>query len=226
MPNAPQARDVRMAPAWDEGGCWGAGCALERARHKGRRAALFQVVSILIATGYVTQDSALWYPLPQCVLVILMFVGGCTGSTASGLRVARIALLGRVVGREFRRMAEPQGVFTVRLSGEPISEVAGHGLLNLVYLAWMLNLLASRVLTATGVDIVTTITAVGACVFNVGPGLAGVGPLESSGNLPGLAKWVLAFCMIAGRIESYTLRAAALWRRAGLVLLRPIRCRD
>jgi trk system potassium uptake protein TrkH len=174
----------------------------------------------------VTQDFAVWYPLAQFVLVILMFVGGCTGSTAGGLKVARISLLGRVVDREFRRMAEPQGVFTVRLSGEPIPEVAVHGLLNLVYLAWLLNLLASLVLTATGVDILTAITAVAACVFNVGPGLSGVGPAENYGNLPVLAKWILAFCMIAGRLESYTLRVAALWRWAGLVLLRPIRCRD
>jgi trk system potassium uptake protein TrkH len=180
------------------------------------RAALFQVVSIVTTTGYVTQDFAVWYPLAQFVLVILMFVGGCTGSTAGGLKVARISLLGRVVDREFRRMAEPQGVFTVRLSGEPIPEVAVHGLLNLVYLAWLLNLLASLVLTATGVDILTAITAVAACVFNVGPGLSGVGPAENYGNLPVLAKWILAFCMIAGRLEFYTLLViftSAFWRR-------------
>ena len=180
------------------------------------RAALFQVTSILTGTGYVTENYATWYPLSQLILLILMFIGGCTGSTTGGLKVSRIVLLGRVVDREFRRMAEPQGVFTVRLNGEPVPELAIQGLLNLVYLAWLVNFLACLALAATGVDVLTSLAAVAACVFNVGPGLAGVGPAEHYGHLPTLAKWVLAFCMIAGRVEFYTLLViftASFWRR-------------
>jgi trk system potassium uptake protein TrkH len=180
------------------------------------RAALFQVVSIVTTTGFVTEDYATWYPLCQLLLLALMFIGGCTGSTAGGLKVARVGLLARVVDREFRRMAEPQGVFTVRFGGQAIPEITIHSLLNLVYLAWLVNFIACLLLAAAGVDVLTAISAVAACMFNVGPGLGAVGPVENYGSLPALAKWVLAGCMIAGRLEFYTLLViltSSFWRR-------------
>ncbi len=180
------------------------------------RAALFQVISITTTTGYMTQDYDAWYPLAQLILLILMFIGGCTGSTAGGLKVARIMLLGRMIGREFHRITEPQGVFTLRLGGESIPEVTVQSLLNLVYLAWLINFIACLLLSATGVDVFTSITAVATCVFNVGPGLGEVGPTDNFGHLPAVAKWVLAFCMIAGRLEFYTLLVIftpSFWRR-------------
>jgi len=169
------------------------------------RAALFQVTSILTTTGFVTEDYAAWYPLCQLTLLLLMFVGGCTGSTAGGIKVARVLFLSRVVDREFRRMAEPQGVFTIRLGGQSTPEPAVNGLLNLVYLAWLVIIFAWLLLTMLGVDLFTSLSAVIACVFNVGPGLEGVGPMQSYANLPEAAKWILSLCMIAGRLEFYTL---------------------
>ena len=169
------------------------------------RAALFQVTSILTTTGFVTDDYAAWYPLCQLTLFMLMFVGGCTGSTAGGIKVARVLFLSRVVDREFRRMSEPQGVFTIRLGGETTPESAVNGLLNLVYLSWLVIFFAWLLLTALGVDLLTSLSAVVACVFNVGPGLGGVGPLHTYEQLPDMAKWILSLCMIAGRLEFYTL---------------------
>ena len=169
------------------------------------RAALFQVTSILTTTGFVTDDYAAWYPLCQLTLVMLMFVGGCTGSTAGGIKVARVLFLSRVVDREFRRMSEPQGVFTIRLGNETTPESAVNGLLNLVYLSWLVIFFAWLLLTALGVDLLTSLSAVVACVFNVGPGLGGVGPLHTYEQLPDMAKWILSLCMIAGRLEFYTL---------------------
>jgi len=169
------------------------------------RAALFQVTSILTTTGFVTDDYAAWYPLCQLTLFMLMFVGGCTGSTAGGIKVARVLFLSRVVDREFRRMSEPQGVFTIRLGGETTPEPAVNGLLNLVYLSWLVIFFAWLLLTALGVDLLTSLSAVVACVFNVGPGLGGVGPLNTYEQLPDMAKWILSLCMIAGRLEFYTL---------------------
>jgi trk system potassium uptake protein TrkH len=147
---------------------------------------------------------------------MLMFVGGCTGSTAGGLKVARILFLRRVVNREFRRMAEPQGVFPIRVGGNTVPEPAVNGLLNLVYLAWLVIFFAWLLLTALGVDILTALSAVVACVFNVGPGLGGVGPAQTYEQLPTLAKWILSLCMIAGRLEFYTLLVIltpAFWQR-------------
>lgn len=180
------------------------------------RLSLFQAVSILTTTGYSTANFELWSPFAQLVLLALMFVGGCTGSTAGGLKVARLSLLFRVVGREFRRMVERRGVFAVRLDGESVTEKTVQGLLNLVYLSFLVNFSASIILTALGVDILTAISAVAASMFNIGPGLGGVGPLDNYSMLPLLAKWTLTVCMIAGRLEFYTLLVIfthAFWRK-------------
>ncbi|MCL4822019.1 MAG: TrkH family potassium uptake protein [Vicinamibacteria bacterium] len=180
------------------------------------RAALFQVSSILTTTGFVTEDFEAWHPLPQGLLLALMFVGGCTGSTAGGLKVSRLVLLARVVSREFKRMVEPRGVFAVRLGGQVVAERTIQSLLNLVYLAFVVFWASALVLTALGVDVLTSISAVAASMFNIGPGLGAVGPLDNYGHLPALGKWVLALCMIAGRLEFYTLLvilSPAFWRR-------------
>lgn len=179
------------------------------------RTALFQVISILTTTGFATADYTAWLPLAQLVLLVLMFVGGCTGSTAGGLKVARVVLMLEVIRRQFRRITEPQGVFRVRAGAAVVPEQTVSGLLNLVFLAWLVLLVASLFVTATGVDVLTAISAVVACQFNVGPGLGGVGPMESYAGLHPLAKWVLSLCMIAGRLEFYTLLvllSGAFWR--------------
>jgi trk system potassium uptake protein TrkH len=191
---------------------WQRGYALEN----GFRSALFQVSSIITTTGSVSDDFEIWPPLPQLILLALMFVGGCTGSTAGGLKVARIILLARVVDREFKRMVERRGVFAVRLGGEVVPESTIQSLLNLVYLAFMVNFLSCLALAAVGVDVLTTITAVASSMFNVGPGLGAVGPLDNYGGLPTLAKWVLCGDMIAGRLEFYTtivILTPAFWRK-------------
>jgi trk system potassium uptake protein TrkH len=145
-----------------------------------------------------------------------MFVGGCTGSTAGGLKASRILLLFRVVDREFRRMVEPRGVFAVRLGGQVLDESTVQSLLNLIYLAFMVNFVSCLALAAMGIDVLTSISAVAASMFNVGPGLGSVGPADHYGHLPALAKWVLAGCMIAGRLEFYTvlvILTPTFWRR-------------
>lgn len=180
------------------------------------RNALFQVSSILTTTGFATADFELWHPLPQLILLALMFIGGCTGSTAGGMKTSRILLLGRVIDREFKRMVERRGVFAVRLGGQVLEEPVVQSLLNLVYLAFIVNFAACLVLAAMGVDVLTSISAVAAAMFNIGPGLGAVGPAEHYGALPALGKWVLAICMIAGRLEFYTVMVIltpAFWRR-------------
>jgi len=180
------------------------------------RASMFQTVSILTTTGFATTDYALWSPLAQLILVVLMFIGGCTGSTAGGLKVARVMLLLQLVRREFRRVTEPLGVFRLRAGDVVVPEHAICGLLNLVFLALLVMLTASLVLAATGIDLVTAVSAVVACQFNVGPGLGSVGPAGNYGDLSVLAKWTLTVCMIAGRLEFYSflvVMTTIFWRR-------------
>ena len=183
---------------------------------KGARLALFQVVSIMTGTGFSSANFELWTPFAQLLLLALMFAGGCTGSTTGGLKIARLFLLFRVVAREFRRMVERRGVFSIRFNQEAVSEHAIQSLLNLIYLAFLLNFGACMALTALGVDVLTAIAAVAASMFNIGPGLGSVGPAENYAHLPVLGKWILGFCMLAGRLEYYTalvLFTRAFWRK-------------
>ena len=180
------------------------------------RSALFQAGAIITTTGFVTDDYEAWHPLPQLILLALMFIGGCTGSTAGGLKTSRIVLLTRVVGREFKRMVERRGIFAVRLGGEVVAESTIQSLLNLVYLAFVVNFAACLILAAVGVDVLSAISAVAASMFNVGPALGAVGPADNYGGLPTLAKWVLATCMVLGRLEFYTvivILTPAFWRK-------------
>jgi trk system potassium uptake protein TrkH len=180
------------------------------------RTSMFQVVSIMTTTGFVTSDFEQWAPVTQLMLLALMFIGGCTGSTAGGFKISRVLLLMRIINREFKRMVHRHAVFAVRLRDVVIPETAVQSVLNLVYLALTLNFAACLLVASTGVDVLTSITAVATCMFNVGPGLGSVGPAEHFGHLPGFAKWVLSACMIAGRLEFYTafvLFTPAFWRR-------------
>jgi trk system potassium uptake protein len=176
------------------------------------RLALFQATSIMTTTGFTSANFELWPPLPQLLLLAIMFVGGCAGSTAGGLKTARMVLLTRVVGREFRRLVSPRGVFAIRMNQDRVTEQTVQSLLNLVYLAFLIFFGASILLAAVGVDVLTALSATAASMFNVGPGLGSVGPAEHYGHLPMFAKWVLIVCMLAGRLEFYTI----------LVLLTPV----
>jgi len=180
------------------------------------RKSLFQASSILTTTGFTSDDFERWLPLPQLVLLTLMFIGGCTGSTAGGLKAARVLLLFKLVGREFKRMVERRGVFTVRLGADVIPEYTIQSLLNMVYLTLMVFVAACLMLAATGVDVLSAIAAVAAATFNIGPGLGSVGPSEHYGHLSHVAKWVLSGCMLAGRLEFYTILVIftpSFWRK-------------
>lgn len=180
------------------------------------RVALFQVVSILTTTGFASADFGQWTPFAQLILLALMFFGGCTGSTAGGLKIARMDMLLQVIRREFKRMVERRGVFAIHVGREVVSESTIQSLLNLVYLAFLINFGACILLTAFGTDVFTAISAVAASMFNIGPGLGAVGPAENYAAFPALVKWTLALCMIAGRLEFYAflvLLSRAFWQK-------------
>ncbi len=180
------------------------------------RNSLFQVCSIVTTTGFATGDFEKWSSFSQLILLALMFIGGCTGSTAGGLKSSRVLMLVKVVGREFKRIVERRGVFAVRMGSQTIPEHAIQSLLNMVYLAFLVNFASCLLLAASGLDVLTSITAVASSMFNVGPALGAVGPAEHYGGLPMLAKWTLCFCMLAGRLEFYTaivIFTPAFWRR-------------
>ena len=180
------------------------------------RLASFQVVSIMTATGFSSANFNTWTPFVHFLLLTLMFIGGCTGSTAGGLKVSRIALLSKVIGRELRHSARPRAVVPVRLNGQAVQDRAVQPVLAFVCLAILTNLAASALLCATGLDIISAVSGVTSCMFNVGPGLGSVGPASNYGHLTMLAKWVLIFTMIAGRLEFfsfYVIFSKFLWQQ-------------
>jgi trk system potassium uptake protein TrkH len=167
------------------------------------RQSLFQVVSIVTTTGYATTDFEQWPVFTHLLLLVLMYVGGNTASTSGGLKTFRFVLLYRIIQREFKQLTERRGIFPIRISGNVIPESAIQGVMNLVYLVLIYNFVAVFLMTACGVDILTSISSVAAAMFNIGPAFGTVGPAEHYGHLPLLAKWVLSATMIAGRLEFY-----------------------
>ncbi|MHB1414961.1 MAG: TrkH family potassium uptake protein [Chloroflexota bacterium] len=175
------------------------------------RLALFQVVSIQTTTGFATANFDLWPPLSRTVLIGLMILGACAGSTGGGMKVIRIWVLVKFAHREIYTMFHPRAVLPLKLKGRPISdkvvsETVGFSILYLLLLA-----AATLFVTGFGIDMTSAFSAAVATVGNIGPGLGIVGPATHYAFLPDPVKVVLVFCMLAGRLEIWTL----------FVLLRP-----
>jgi trk system potassium uptake protein TrkH len=180
------------------------------------RFGVFQVASILTTTGDATADYELWLPLPQGVLLLCMFVGGCAGSTAGGIKCMRVMLLFKHAYRELFRMVHPRAVLPLKFGPKLVKEEVLTSIWGFFVLFIVLFVLSSLILAALGVDVLTSFAAVVACIGNVGPGLGDVGPTDNYAAIPALGKWVLSFCMILGRLEIYTvlvLFVPEFWRK-------------
>jgi trk system potassium uptake protein len=180
------------------------------------RSAAFQTASILTTTGFATRDFGIWPTALQFLLLTLMFVGGCAGSTGGGMKVARIIVVAKVAYRELLRIAHPRAVSPVRLGKQVVKEPVVQAILGVVVFFISAFVLSTLALAALGLDLVTSISSVAACIGNVGPGLGGVGPVENYFFIPTAGKWLLLFNMLAGRLEIYTvliLFSPHFWKR-------------
>jgi len=176
----------------------------------------FQVASIMTTTGFATADYELWTPLPQALLFILMFLGGSAGSTGGGMKCMRIMLLGKYAYQELIRLIHPRAVTRVKLGNRTVEPEVMSSITGFVVLFLGLFVLSAFLLAAMGIDVLTSFAAVVACIGNIGPGLGTVGPAENYAHLPLLAKWVLVFDMLLGRLEIYTviiLFVPEFWRK-------------
>ena len=180
------------------------------------RTAFFQVSSIVTTTGYATADFNLWPTYSRIVIVILTFVGACAGSTAGGLKVSRVIILFKAARQDLNKMLHSHAVTTVRFEGKPLDEKTLRGVHNYFNIYMLLLTLSVLLLSLDGFDLVTTFTSVATCLNNVGPGLEMVGPMGSFADFSAPAKLLLAFDMLAGRLELYpmlALFAPRLWRK-------------
>lgn len=165
--------------------------------------AFFQVTSITSSTGYASADFDLWPTIAKYVLVIMMFVGACAGSTGGGVKVSRILILLKTIRKELSSYIHPKIVRKVNMDGKPVE----HDVIRAinVYLITFVSVLMVSVfvLAIEGYDLESTFTAVLACLNNIGPGLSLVGPTCNYGFLSSLSKFILMFDMLAGRLELF-----------------------
>lgn len=168
------------------------------------RYASFQVTSIMTTTGYSTANYETWPVFTHVLLVVLMFLGGMIGSTSGGMKQVRILLMFRQAYRELYHLIHPRAVTVLKLDTKHVpKEILGSiwGFLFLYLIIWVAATLGLSIL---GVDMITASTTAVSALSNVGPALGTAGPAENYASMPFLAKWILIFCMIAGRLEVYT----------------------
>ena len=168
------------------------------------QSASFQAVSILTTTGYATADYELFPGLSQMILFVCMFLGASAGSTGGGIKIARLIVCLKFACRELFRLIHPRSVRHVKLNNQVVSEDVLRSIMGFLALYILLFAGAGGILAAMGLDMLTALGAAASCLGNIGPGFGTVGPVENFAHLPAAAKWVLAWCMLLGRLEIYT----------------------
>lgn len=180
------------------------------------RHAAFNVVSVVTTTGFVSTDYSAWGGLPQVVFFVLTFIGGCTGSTAGGVKIFRWEVLFAMAAVHLKRLLHPHGVFVIDFNHQRISDAVVDSVLGFVVLYFLVYSFFALALTMTGLDFVTALTGSATAISNVGPGLGPIiGPVGNFASIPDIAKWLLAAEMMLGRLELFTvlvLFSRSFWR--------------
>ncbi|MGN0325638.1 MAG: TrkH family potassium uptake protein [Lachnospiraceae bacterium] len=169
------------------------------------RHAAFQVASIITTTGFSTADFDLWSQTCKTVLVLLMFVGACAGSTGGGIKVSRFIVLFKTVGKELNSYIHPKSIKKIKMEGKPVEHEVVRAI-NVYFITFMIIFsLSVFLISFEGNDLLTNFTAVTATINNIGPGLELVGPTKNFGFFSAFSKYVLMFDMLAGRLELFPL---------------------
>ena len=183
---------------------------------KSLRYAFFQVSSIIPTTGFATADFNTWPTFSKGILMVLMFIGACAGSTGGGVKVARVVILVKSSLADMRKMLHPNAIATVRFEGKPLTERSVRGVHVFISVYVLVFAVSFLLLTLEGFDLVTTFTALAACINNIGPGLEVVGPMGNYAQFSPWAKLLLSFNMLVGRLEIFPmllLCAPSIWKR-------------
>lgn len=184
----------------------------------GLREVLFQTSSIMTSTGFASADFNLWPSLSRALMIMLMFIGACGGSTGGGMKVTRYVIYAKTVAKEIRQLAHPRSVKILKMDGKPIE----HEVIRIVnvYLCTFIMVFAISfiIILTDNFDLTTSFTAVAATLNNIGPGLNMVGPTGSFAEFSMLSKAVFIFDMLAGRLEIFPMIMILLpstWRKIG-----------
>lgn len=172
---------------------------------KAFRDSLFQVISIITTTGFVSSDYLLWAPIAWFLIFVLMFSGGSAGSTGGGIKAIRHLLLFKAASLELKKLIHPKAVFTVRYNGNAVNKDYIFNILAFFLFYILIFSAGSIAMAAVGLDFETAIGATIASLGNIGPGIGHVGPVDNYSAIPDLGKWILSFLMLMGRLELFTI---------------------
>ena len=168
------------------------------------RAASFNVISILSGTGYVTNDFSLWGNFPLIFFLFLMFIGGCAGSTACGIKIFRFQLLFLFINNQIKKLIYPNNIFILKYNNQKISDNYMNSIIVFVFAYLFIFILISMLLSITGLDFLSAISGAATSISNVGPGLGDViGPNGNFKSIPEVSKWIMSFGMLLGRLELF-----------------------
>ena len=181
------------------------------------RSISFNVISILTGTGYVTQNFDNWGSFPLIYFLILMFIGGCAGSTACGIKIFRVQILYLFLKNQLKKIIYPRGIFIIKYDNNNVNEKFMASIIAFIYLYIIIFFIITAMLTLSGLDFTTSISGAATSISNVGPGLGElIGPNGNFSQLPDFSKWVLSFGMILGRLELFAILVLFLpsfWQR-------------
>lgn len=180
------------------------------------RYAVFQVASVITTTGFATADYNLWPEFSKCILLCIMVIGACAGSTGGGMKVSRILIICKSIAKEMKQIIHPKSVSIVKVNGKKVGGETLHNVYIYV-LAYVFILIVSVLLVSlNNFDLATTFSGVLTTINNVGPGIAAVGPVENFSAFSNLSKIVFCFDMLVGRLEIFpflVLFSPDLWKR-------------
>ncbi|MDD4776577.1 MAG: TrkH family potassium uptake protein [Syntrophomonas sp.] len=169
------------------------------------RAAIFQIVSLVTTTGYATADFNLWPPLASTLILLMMFAGGCSGSTGGSIKPGRYLIIANRTIIELKKMVHPKAVFPLRFGGMMVRDDLLINVLQFFFLYIALTGLGTVIMTSLGLDFLSGFSAAATSIGNCGPGLGLVGPMSNFGFIPDAGKFTLSVLMLVGRLEIYPL---------------------
>ena len=168
------------------------------------RIASFNVISILSGTGYVTDDFGLWGKFSLIFFLFLMFVGGCAGSTACGIKIFRLQMLIIFLKNQLKKLISPNSIIITKYNKQKISDDFINSVIIFIFSFLFIFLIIAMLLSITGLDFITAVSGAASAISNVGPGLGGtIGPNGNYNSIPDISKWILAIGMLLGRLELF-----------------------
>ena len=168
------------------------------------RISSFNVISILSGTGYVTDDFSLWGKFSLIFFLLLMFIGGCAGSTACGIKIFRLQMLLMFLKNQIKKIISPNSVIITKYNNQKISDDFINSVIIFIFTFLFIFLIIALLLSISGLDFITSISGAASAISNVGPGLGDViGPNGNYKDIPDISKWILSAGMLLGRLELF-----------------------